>query len=221
MPAEGALRDRNGAGFDLIETLRWEPGSGFLRLERHLARLYASARELGFACDAEEIGNALGEAIAAGTTAQRVRLVLSPAGAVVVAAQPYEPLPAGRIWTLRIARTRLASTDSLLRHKTSRRALYQHARSEFLVQQADEVILLNERGEVCEGSITTLFLDRGDGMLLTPPLECGLLAGVLRGELLDRGKAREAILRPEDLHAPNTIQLGNSLRGLIPAALVP
>lgn len=219
MPAEGTLRDGNGTGFDLIETLRWEPGSGFLRLERHLARLYASARELGFPYDAEEIGKALGETIAAGTSAQRVRLVLSPGGAVVVAAQPYEPLPADKIWTLRIARTRLASTDPLLQHKTSRRALYQHARSEFLVHQADEIILLNERGEICEGTITTLFVDRGDGLLLTPPLECGLLAGVLRGELLDQGKAMEAILRPEDLYAPNTIQLGNSLRGLIPATL--
>ena len=39
MPAEGALRDGTPAGFELIETLRWEPDAGFLRLERHLARL--------------------------------------------------------------------------------------------------------------------------------------------------------------------------------------
>lgn len=219
MPLESALRDGDGAGFDLIETLRWEPGSGFLRLERHLQRLYASAAALGFRHDAEAIGKALGEAVAGSTAAQRVRLLLSAGGTVSAAAQPYEPLAADRIWTLRIARTRFISSDPLLRHKTSRRAAYQHARSEFLVQQADEVILLNERGEVCEGTITTLFIDRGDGMLLTPPLECGLLAGVLRGELLDQGKAREAILHPDDLRAPNTIHVGNSLRGLIPANL--
>ena len=33
----------------LIETLRWEPGIGFVRLERHLARLARSAAALGLA----------------------------------------------------------------------------------------------------------------------------------------------------------------------------
>ena len=46
----------------------------------------------------------------------------------------------------------------------------------------DELLFLNERGEVCDGTITTLFFDRGEG-LRTPPLSCGLLAGVLRAEL--------------------------------------
>ena len=59
MPAEGALRDGTAAGFELIETLRWEPGEGFVRLERHLQRLYASAHALGFAADPEVIGEAL------------------------------------------------------------------------------------------------------------------------------------------------------------------
>ena len=49
-------------------------------------------------------------------------------------------------------------------------------------------MLLNERGEVCEGTITSVFVDIGDGALLTPPLRCGLLPGVLRGEMLDAGK---------------------------------
>ena len=52
MSPEGTLRDGAGAGFDLIETMRWEPDVGFVRLERHLARLHASARELGFSHDA-------------------------------------------------------------------------------------------------------------------------------------------------------------------------
>ena len=39
MSAESALRDGNAAGFELIETMRWEPGTGFLRCDRHLARL--------------------------------------------------------------------------------------------------------------------------------------------------------------------------------------
>ncbi len=59
MPAEGAVRDGNQAGFELIETLRWEPETGFVRLERHLARLQASAEALGFAYSREPVEEAL------------------------------------------------------------------------------------------------------------------------------------------------------------------
>ena len=87
------------------------------------------------------------------------------------------------------------------------------------MHQADEVILLNERGEVCEGTITNVFVDIGDGVLVTPALACGLLPGVLRGELLDAGRAREAVLSPADLMDAKALFVGNSLRGLIPARL--
>ena len=219
MSFESALRDGNGAGFELIETMRWEPGSGFLRFDRHLARLYSSAAELGFACDSERIGEVLSGAVAGPQIALRVRLALQRDGEATAAAQPYEPLPADKVWRLRLARTRLDSQDTLLRHKTSRRQLYTHARSEYLVTRADEVILANERGELCEGTITNLFADFGDGVLATPRLDCGLLPGILRGALLDEGRAAEAIYSFEDLKAAKAIFVGNSLRGLIPARL--
>lgn len=225
MPAEGALRDGNGANvdqpdFDLIETMRWEPGAGFVRFERHLARLYASAAELGFACDPQRVGEALTHAVGQGGMVLRTRLVLSRDGAVTVSTHPYEPLPPDRAWTLRLARTRLVSTEPLLRHKTSRRQLYMHARSEYLVTQADEVMLANERGEICEGTITTVFADfDGGASLATPRLDCGLLAGVLRAEMLENGKAEEAVFSLEDLRAAKAVFVGNSLRGLIRAVL--
>lgn len=221
MSAEGALRDGNTADFDLIETMRWEPGQGFLRFERHLARLYGSAEELGFACDPQRIGEVLANAVGAQHTALRTRLVLQRNGEVTAAAQPYEPLAADKVWRLQLARVRLSSTDTLLRHKTSRRQLFTHARSEHLVTQADEVLLANERGEICEGTITNVFADFGDGVLMTPRLDCGLLPGVLRAELLDEGRAQEAIYCYDDLKSAKSLFVGNSLRALIPARLGP
>ncbi len=218
MSPESTLRD-GAAGFDLIETLRWEPGSGFVRLERHLARVYASASELGFAFAPEKVGEALQNAVRQSAASMRVRLVLARNGDVSAAAQPYVPVPSGKVWKLRLARTRLDSTDILLRHKTTRRETYIRARSEYLIQQADEVLLANERGELCEGTVTNVFADFGDGILATPRLDCGLLQGVLRAELLDTGKAEEAIFSFDDLRSAKSIFVGNSLRGLIPATL--
>lgn len=219
MPAESPLHDGDLAGFELIETLRWEPGVGFVRLDRHLARLYASAAELGFACDPGKVGETLAGTLGRHGGALRVRLVLSRNGGVTAAAQPYEPLAADKVWKLQLARVRLDSTDTLLRHKTSRRHTYTRARSEYLIHQADEVLLANERGELCEGTITNIFADFGDGVLLTPRIDCGLLPGVLRGELLDAGKAEEAVFSFDDLKSAKAVFAGNSLRGLIPVRL--
>ena len=109
----------------------------------------------------------------------------------------------------------------MLRHKTSRREAYLAARAEYAPAEADEVLLANERDEICEGTITNLFVDAGDGgPLLTPALGCGLLPGILRGELLDQGKAHEAVLTLADLAAAKQLYVGNSLRGLIAARLV-
>lgn len=220
MSSESALRHGLGAGFELIETMRWEPNTGFLRGERHFSRLRASAEALGFALDAASAEDALQRAVG-GETALRVRLALSPDGSADVTTQAFMPLAPGTVWALRIAETKLASSNPLLRHKTTYREAYDAARAEFSREEADEALLLNEAGEVCEGTITNLFLDMGDGgPLRTPALACGLLAGVLRGELIDKGEAVEARLAAHDLASASKILVGNSLRGLIAARLV-
>lgn len=217
MSPESTLRDRNSTGFELIETLRCEPETGLVRLERHLARLQTSAGSLGFRFDAEAVGGALAGTVDR-TQLLRVRLTLARDGAVGCTAQPFTPVPPNALWRLRIAVTRLDRDDPLIRHKTTRRNLYQAARQEFSPDEADEVVLLNGDGRLCEGTITNIFLDRGDGgPLLTPALSCGLLPGVLRGALIDEGRAVEAELTTGDLGSAETVYVGNSLRGLIRA----
>jgi len=204
--------------FSLIETLRWEPEIGFIRLRLHLARLSRSAPRIGFP-DAQDAATKLEEAVSDATTALRMRLTLDRQGRIEVTAAPFVPTPAGTEWKVRIADTRLDSSDRLLRLKTTRRGVYETARAEFPASEADEVLLLNERGEVCEGTITSVFLDDGSGTLRTPPISCGLLAGVLRTELICQRKARVGRISVKDLKA-GKLYMGNSLRGLIPARLV-
>jgi branched-subunit amino acid aminotransferase/4-amino-4-deoxychorismate lyase len=145
-------------------------------------------------------------------------LVLHYEGQVDVTAQPLSPFAPGTVWRAAIANVRLNSADPLLAHKTTRRSFYDEERARLAAScEADEALFLNERGEICEGGITTIFVQRG-GRLLTPPLSRGLLPGVLRRHLIDRGEAFEGDIGLKDLR--DGFQLGNSVRGLIPARLV-
>jgi branched-subunit amino acid aminotransferase/4-amino-4-deoxychorismate lyase len=147
----------------------------------------------------------------------RVRLLLHHDGGIEVTSQPIDELPEGTVWRAAVARVRLDPADPLLAHKTTRRQFYDDERMRLGREQGvDEALFLNARGEVCEGSITTIFLAR-DGLLLTPPLQRGLLPGVLRAHLLHLGQAREAEISLADL--AHGFYLGNSVRGLIAARL--
>ena len=209
--------DRPMTDFSLIETLRWQPEEGFIRLRLHLARLSRSARRIGFPEPMHVVAK-LEEAVRDEKGPCRIRLTFDGQGWIDVTTAPFTALPQDTVWKLRIAGTRLDSTDKLLRIKTTRRAVYETARAEFTPQQADEVILLNERQDVCEGTITSVFLDDGSGILRTPPISCGLLAGVLRTELICQRKARVGRITLDDLEN-GMLYVGNSLRGLIRATL--
>ena len=207
------------SGFSLIETLRWEPGARFIRLRLHLARLERSARRIGFPAP-QGVTQALEQAIGSGSGPLRVRLTFDVNGWIEVTSAPFTPLAPDTAWRVKLATQRLDSQDKLLRIKTTRREVYETARAEYAAAEADEVLLLNETGEVCEGTITSVFLDDGSGILRTPPISCGLLAGVLRTELICQRKARVGRISLADL-AAGKLYMGNSLRGLIPAVLQP
>ena len=192
---------------ELIETLRWQ--SGFTRLTSHLARMEESARIFGLAFDRAAALDALEEAVAGRTGALRVRLTLNEMGQHEATAHdlPFNPPH----WTYAISSQRTDSRDPFLRHKTNWRELYE---SEVKRLGTDEVIFMNERGEITEGARSNIFIRRGD-TTLTPALMSGLLNGCLRAEMLARGLAHEAVLTPDDLKGE--VYFGNSLRELIEA----
>lgn len=205
--------------YQLIETMRWEPLSGVLRFDLHMARLEKSARELGFSCNMDAVRQKIAE-IGTGEQALKLRLTLAPDGVATVSSTPYESLSCQTVWRIAIARTRLNHNDPLLRHKTTRRQAYLAAREEYSPAEVNEVILLNDRGEVCEGTITSIFLDVGGAACMTPALSCGLLDGVLRRELLNNSVVEEGIVTMDTLKNARNILVGNSLRGMIRAQLV-
>jgi para-aminobenzoate synthetase/4-amino-4-deoxychorismate lyase len=199
------------ASFDLIETMRFDPVEGVAELDRHLARLKASAEALDFRFDRHEARNDL-QAATFRAGPSRVRLALSRRGCLAIELGPL-PAPAVEPVQAALAPLPVAPQDFRLRHKTSDRAFYDRARK---ASGAFEIVFTDPEGFLTEGSFTSIFVERG-GVLLTPKLARGLLPGILRGRLIDEGKAREADLRPDDL--TGGFLIGNAVRGLVRARL--
>jgi para-aminobenzoate synthetase/4-amino-4-deoxychorismate lyase len=220
--------------FDLLETLRWTPEEGYFLLDRHMQRLRDSAAYFAIPLDLAAAQQALAEAVASlPSQPQRVRLLVDQAGRCRTEAAPGSG-DFSRFWDAQtpeavtarrspspvrvgLAPTPVDSTDVFLYHKTTRREVYDAAlRSR---PDCDDVLLWNERGEVTESCIANVALGL-DGRLVTPPVGCGLLAGTLRGLLLEQGRLAERVITLADLARCDGIYLLNSVRGWREAALV-
>jgi para-aminobenzoate synthetase/4-amino-4-deoxychorismate lyase len=205
--AKGAFVTAGEVPFDLIETMAFDADSGIPLLERHLARMKASAQLFGFAFDRHVVRNELQAATFRLSKATRVRLLLAPSGAIAIGVAPMPEAPSGPVHVA-LMPLGVAPDDFRLRHKTSRRDFYTRHPDAF------ETIYTDPQGFITEGSFTSIFVER-NGKLITPPLSRGLLPGVLRAELIDTGRAVEGDLRAEDL--ANGLFIGNALRGLVSA----
>lgn len=236
---KSAFLTKPDPGFTLFETLRlelpaaeWEATLPLVELypgyRGHRARLAASAQALGFAFDAEAFEAMLWQVKAevrqkapdsVVQRSYRVRIDLSHSGAWRTSWAALPPLAerVALIW----APKRLDAANPLLRHKTSARTVYDEAIETAVAQQAFDALFCNELGFVCEGARSNVFVREGK-RLLTPPLRCGLLPGVLRAELLARGEASESLLTVADIKTASRegrLRMGNALRGLMPAYL--
>ncbi len=211
---ESSLRDQAPNDLRVFETMLWTPTQGIPRLDLHLARLERGCNALGIT--AGNIKSILD--VIKARQAQRMRLSVGFDNDVKIETWDFKPLPKDTVWRVAIADERVRSDDPWLQIKTTKRELYNRLRAE-LPEGVDEVIVLNERGEVCEGTITNVFVDKGEG-LLTPLTGSGLLPGILREEMLLKGQAREEVILVEGLANAEALFVGNSLRGLIKAQLV-
>lgn len=209
------LRDRSDPGLRVIETMLWLPGSGVTRAGMHMARAERSCAALGFAFDRARAWQRLDAVAAPGPL--RLRMTFDRSGGIELGQQPFDLGATPQDAVVTVSPHRLDPEDPFLRHKTTRRRLYDDTLRQ-KPRSVTEVLFFNRHDELCEGAYTNVFLSRG-GRILTPHAECGLLPGVLRESLLLTGEAQEAVLGMEDLERAERIWIGNSLRGLIPVRL--
>lgn len=204
--------------FELFETMLWEARKGYFLEERHLRRLQESCAYFGWLFDEVRVRSALQDVLGVeeeGVEARRIRLFVERGGGMRVEVSEVPPLP----WryTAALARFPVDSEDVSLFHKTTNRSAYNAATSE--VPHVEDVILWNERGEITESRIANIVLDL-DGELVTPPVECGLLAGCYRAELLESGVIKERVLQKETLARARAVYFVNSLRRMWPVEVV-
>jgi para-aminobenzoate synthetase/4-amino-4-deoxychorismate lyase len=197
------------ADFALLETFP----AGSAHAPAHVRRLMASSALFGLDLDALAVSErletppGLRRLLRLRASRDRLRVLYEPV------AHTDEPV------RICIARHRVQSDDPFLRHKTSWRPLHEAAWRDACERGCFDALLQNERGEITEGTRTNVFAQI-DGCLYTPPLGCGVLPGVLRAQLLERGRATERILTERDLREAQTLYVGNSARGLLKADLI-
>jgi para-aminobenzoate synthetase/4-amino-4-deoxychorismate lyase len=208
------LRARAAADLKLYEAILWEPGQGCFLLERHLERLRGSAEQFGFAFDAANVERELAGFTAKFDRPRKLRLILARDGKLTLEAEEVKPSTPIR---LALADTPVDSSDPFLRHKTSRREVYERALARH--PEAGDVLLWNERGELTETCHGNLVLELG-ARRLTPPVSCGLLPGTFRAHLLEQGLLAEAALALDDLDRAERIFMINSVRRWCEAKLV-
>jgi para-aminobenzoate synthetase/4-amino-4-deoxychorismate lyase len=216
--------------FELLEALLWSPPGvapcigwplglnqpplpvegGYVLLAQHLARLGASAGYFGFVFDEAKVRAALAEAAERlPAQAHKVRLRLGPEGRTTVETEPATAPPPESV-RVGMAPTPVDSASRWLYHKTTQRQVYAAALA--ACPGCDDALLWNACGqatETCHGNLVA----RVDGELVTPPLSAGLLPGVLRGWLLDRGIVREQNLTLEAVRGCEAVWRVNSVRG--------
>lgn len=199
--------------FAVWETLRGGPEPS--DASAHVERLASSAQRFGWSVERDALLARLRELDAA-RVAQFVR-VRTGATQTRIHSHPLEET--AQPVRVCMATLPVRSDDPLLAHKTAWRPVHEAAAREARARGCFDALLRNERGELTEGSRTTLFVRRGD-TLYTPPLRSGVLPGILRSRLVSEAHAVERVLFFEDLINADALYVGNSARGLLQAELV-
>lgn len=199
------LTDPPQKEFSLFETLLWTPEEGYFLLERHIARMMDSAEYFVLPFSEDGMRKALNRMIETAHRPQRVKILLDSQGNFSGEVRDFQPVD--KVFNICLANQPVDSNNRFLFHKTTKRDVYEQA----MIEGYDDVLLFNENDELTEFTIGNLVVNI-DGELFTPPIECGLLAGTFRAELLASGEIKERVISVSDLGKCEAVFLVNSLR---------
>jgi len=221
-------------GEGVFETFRWK--SGFpVFWGRHIERFKRGAEVLRIPFpDAGAIAESVEKAVLeSGVTDAYVKICLlswgspifyeNPEGySLLVVVREYQP-PKEPIKTC-ISSFGRSSASPIIGIKSLNYLESIIARRKAKESGFDEAIFLNEIGEICEGSVSNIFWLK-EGALFTPSLECGILAGVIRGVVIELGRelgmeVEEGRFGLDSLISSQGVFFTNSLIGALSASRI-
>ena len=202
----------------LLETLAHEPGSGYRRLEDHRARLRSSADYLGIEIDEAAITRGVGSRSGAvshegGAGPPRWSTVTDASRS---GRRRWRTCANRFAWR---STATIRSTPPIRCCSTRPRCAGGMNPRATRFPDADDVVLVNTRGDVTETTRANIAVRR-DGRWVTPPIEAGLLPGCERAALLADGTLVEERVTVGDLEAAEDVAFLNSVRGWRRAVLV-
>lgn len=206
--------------FFLIETILWTKGEGYFLLPLHLKRVSASSGYFCIPLNVKKLRNALArtekELMVSRAEKFKVRVLVDEDGDFTIEKQELSEI-IGSI-KIKVSSKRVNPKDVFLYHKTTNRKIYDEELTKARSEGFFDVIFLNRDQQVTEGAVTNIFIAK-KGKLYTPPVECGLLNGVLRESFLRQGKAEEKIIFLKDVMEADRVYAGNSVRGVREAGI--
>ncbi|HRS06234.1 MAG TPA: aminodeoxychorismate synthase component I [Candidatus Ratteibacteria bacterium] len=203
----------------LIETMRWSKKEGYFLLDLHLKRLQKSAEFFKFEYNRKKIISLL-EKLTSNfdpDNIYKIRLLLFQNGSISISFQKIDFLNLEKQKTS-ISNRKIDPENLFLYHKTTVRDIYEHTYKKAIENGYFDIIFENKFGEITEGCITNIFVEK-NGILYTPPISCGLLPGILREYLIKKNVAKEKIITKNEIFSADKIYLGNSVRGLIQVSI--
>ena len=202
---KAAVLYRKQARFQLITTGKISQ-KNLLFEEQHLERLRKASRYFAFPFDSENLKQKIEEECQACDDNQdyRLRISLSKSGEIEVSRQILTPLSPG------FCQAQLCLQEANLQQAFT---YFKTTHRPHLNLGEQERIYHNKSGELLETSIGNLIL-KMNGKLYTPPIQLGILPGIYRQHLLERGQVEEQVLTLEDLTQAEAIYGCNAVRGL-------
>lgn len=205
-------------GIGAFETIAVENGVPQL-WDRHLERLRRAGDFLGMAIPEQEISAKTLEILQDSSVKEGrkvLKITVSPQNLLVTLRDnTYTEADYARGFTTAISAVRRNETSPFVYHKTLNYGDCLFEKRRWKAMGVDEPVFLNTKGLLCEGAVSNLFFGK-DGRLFTPPVDCGLLPGVMRAHICGLVPVEERIILPEEIPSFDEMFLTNSLLGVMP-----
>ncbi|WP_337872835.1 aminodeoxychorismate synthase component I [Ignavibacterium sp.] len=200
--------------FEIFETARVEKDNVTF-LKEHLSRMKQAAEFFLFPFYEDKIISKISAELKKidKTKTYRLKIFLSKSGKINIEIEEFKQkaIPVNII----LSSNRINSRKKFQYFKTTNRKLYNEEYRHFKSKGFFDVIYLNENDDVAEGSITNIFIKKGE-VILTPSLQCGILPGIYRRYYLrTHPEIKEKRISLDDLLTADEVILTNSLRGAV------